>query len=122
VSQDVNISLRIKELRRESSECLSIVFEKPRGLTFEAGDWLDIRFPVPEFPVGKTYSFASAPTEPDLMISFKKGQSPFKKALANVQPGETMLITQYGVMVSSSTEGVKRSSLRVGLALRHSEV
>ncbi len=93
---DLNIVLRVKELRHETSECLSIVFEKPRGLTFAAGDWLDIRFPVPEFPVGKTYSFASAPTEPDLMISFKKGVSPFKKALEKVQPGETMLITQYG--------------------------
>lgn len=96
MSQDLNIVLRVKELRHETSECLSLVFEKPRGLTFEAGDWLDIRFPVPEFSVGKTYSFASAPTEPDLMIAFKKGVSPFKKALANVQPGETMLITQYG--------------------------
>ena len=72
-STDLNIVLRIKELRHETSEYLSIVFEKPRGFTFEAGDWLDIRFPVPEFPVGKTYSFASAPTEPDLMIAFKKG-------------------------------------------------
>jgi ferredoxin-NADP reductase len=96
VSDDLNIVLRIKELRQETSECLSIVFEKPRGFTFEAGDWMDLRFPVPEFPVGKTYSFASSPTEPDLMIIFRKGVSPFKKALANVKPGETMLITQYG--------------------------
>ncbi len=96
MSQDVNIVLSMKELRHETSECLSIVFEKPRGFTFEAGDWLDIRFPGPEFPVGRTYSFASSPTEPDLMIAFKKGMSPFKKALANVRPGDTMLITQYG--------------------------
>jgi ferredoxin-NADP reductase len=93
---DLNIVLNMKELRHESNECLSMVFDKPRGFTFEAGEWMDIRFHVPEFPVGKTYSFASAPTEPDLMISFKKGVSPFKKALENVQPGETMLITQYG--------------------------
>lgn len=96
MNDDLNIVLRIKELRHETSECLSIVFEKPPGLTFEAGDWMDIRFPVPQFPVGKTYSFASAPTEPDLMITFRKGMSPFKKALEHVQPGETMLITQYG--------------------------
>ncbi|GHO60785.1 FAD-dependent oxidoreductase [Ktedonobacter robiniae] len=93
---DLNIVLRVKELKHEASECLSIVFEKPQGLTFKAGDWLDIRFPVPEFPVGRTYSFASAPTESDLMITFTKGVSPFKKALEKVQPGETMLITQYG--------------------------
>lgn len=57
---------------------------------------MDIRFPTPEFPVGRTYSFASSPTEPDLRITFKKGVSPFKKRLENARPGETMLITQYG--------------------------
>lgn len=96
MSEDVNIVLPIKELRHETNECMSIVFERPQGLTFDAGDWMYLRFPVPEFPVGKTYSFASSPTEPDLMITFRKGVSPFKKALENVQPGETMLITQYG--------------------------
>jgi hypothetical protein len=47
VSQDLNIVLKIKELRHETSEYLGLVFEKPRGLTFEAGGWLDIRF----FPI-----------------------------------------------------------------------
>jgi ferredoxin-NADP reductase len=89
VGTDLNIVLHVKELKHEASECLSIVFEKPRGLTFEAGDWLDIRFPVPEFPAGRTYSFASAPTEADLMIAFKKGVSPFKKAL------EKALLTRF---------------------------
>lgn len=93
MDMDLNIVLRMKERRHESRECLSLVFEKPQGLSFAAGDWLDIRFPVPEFPVGRTYSFASAPTEPDVMISFKRGVSPFKRALEKVQPGETMLIT-----------------------------
>jgi ferredoxin-NADP reductase len=57
---------------------------------------MDIRFPVAEFPVGKTYSFASSPTENDILISFKKGVSPFKQALEAVKPGDTLLITQYG--------------------------
>ncbi|MHB8871810.1 MAG: hypothetical protein ACYC5G_05135 [Candidatus Doudnabacteria bacterium] len=93
---DLNIVLRIKELRHEAQDYLSIVFEKPRGFTYEPGNWMDIRFPLPEFPVGKTYSLASSPTEPNLLITFKKGVSKFKKALENVKPGDTMLITRLG--------------------------
>lgn len=93
---DLNIILRIKELRQEAADYFSIVFKKPRGLTFESGNWMDIRFPVPEFPVGRTYSFASSPTDPDILIAFKKGISKFKKTLEAVIPGDIMLITQHG--------------------------
>lgn len=93
---DLNIILKVKELRKEATDYLSIVFERPRGLTYEPGNWMDIRFPVPEFPVGKTYSFVSSPTEPDIMISFRKGISKFKKALETVNPGDIMIITQHG--------------------------
>jgi len=93
---DLNIVLKIKELREEAQDYLSIIFEKPRNFNYQPGDWMDIRFPTSEFPVGKTYSFVSSPTESDLLITFKKGVSKFKKALEIVRPGDTMLITQYG--------------------------
>jgi ferredoxin-NADP reductase len=93
---DLNIVLRIIERREEAPDCLSIRFARPPGVVYQPGDWMDIRFPTPEFPVGRTYSFASSPTEPDLCITFKRGVSPFKRRLALAEPGETMLITQYG--------------------------
>lgn len=93
---DLNIVLKVKELRQEATDYLSIVFERPRELIYEPGNWMDIRFPVPEFPVGKIYSFVSSPTEPDILISFGKGISKFKKALETVNPGDIMLITQHG--------------------------
>ena len=93
---DLNIVLPIIERRDEAPDCLALRFARPPGLTYRPGDWLDIRFPTPEFPVGRTYSFASAPTEPDLQIAFKRGMSPFKRRLEAALPGETMLITQYG--------------------------
>lgn len=93
---DLNIPLHITERREESPDCCSLFFERPAGLTYQPGDWMDIRFPTPEFPVGRTYSFASSPTEADLRITFKQGVSPFKRRLASAEPGETMLITQYG--------------------------
>lgn len=93
---DLNIVLRIIERREEAPDCLSIRFARPPEVGYQPGDWMDIRFPTPEFPVGRTYSFASSPTEPDLCITFKRGVSPFKRRLALADRGETMLITQYG--------------------------
>ena len=93
---DLNIDLIVKELKQETQDYLSIRFERPRSFQYEAGDWMDIRFPISEFPVGRTYSFASSPTEFDLLIAFKRGVSRFKKVLEEVKPGEKMLITQYG--------------------------
>ncbi len=93
---DLNIPLIVKELRREAADYLSIVYEKPRGFTFEPGMWMDIRFLSEELSIGRTYSLSSSPTEPDLMITFKKGITKFKKSMESVEPGDVMLITQYG--------------------------
>ncbi len=93
---DLNIPLTVKALRRESADCWSIVYAKPAGFQFAAGMWMDLRFPEEALAIGRTFSFASAPTEPDLLITFKTGRTPFKQRLAGVQPGEVMLITQYG--------------------------
>ena len=93
---DLNIILRVIGKRQESSDCRSIVFARPQGLSFQAGDWLDIRFLDPDLAVGRTFSFASAPTEADLQITFRIGRTPFKRRLESVVARETILITQYG--------------------------
>jgi ferredoxin-NADP reductase len=93
---DLNIVLRVIKRRAESSDCASVFFTRPRGLVFDAGDWLDIRFLEPELAVGRTYSFSSAPTERDLRITYRRGVSSFKRRLDRVDRGDTMLITQYG--------------------------
>ncbi len=93
---DLNIPLKVKELRKETADYLSIIYETPRDFIFTPGMWMDIRFISEELSIGRTFSFASSPTEPDLTITFKKGVSRFKKSMENVKPGDTMLITQYG--------------------------
>ncbi len=89
---DLNTPLRVKELRAESTGCLSIVFERPIGFTFESGMWMDIRFLSEDLSIGRTYSFSSSPTEADLMITFKRGFTRFKKCMESVKPGDVMLI------------------------------
>lgn len=93
---DLNIPLTVKELRSEAADCLSIVYERPRGFIYESGMWMDVRFLSEELSIGRTFSFSSSPTEPDLMITFKRGISPFKKSMETVEPEDVMLITQYG--------------------------
>lgn len=96
VHKNVNIELTAKLVRQVATSYLSVVFERPANFTFEAGDWMDIELKDTELKGGKTYSFASSPTEPDLYITFREGISPFKRALALVKPGTKLIITQYG--------------------------
>jgi ferredoxin-NADP reductase len=93
--QRVDIELTVKHVRPETPQHLSVVFERPRGFDYQAGDWVDLAF-ADDLRGGRTYSLSSSPTEPDLMITFKEGQSEVKKALANAAEGESMRITAYG--------------------------
>lgn len=92
---DLNVPLIVKN-KYISADYGIIVFEKPRGFIFEPGNWMDIRFLSANLAIGKTYSITSSPTEPDIMIAFKKGMSNFKNELEKTQIGDTMFITQYG--------------------------
>lgn len=75
---------------------VSIYFAHPVGFSYESGDWIDINFPAEQLRGGITYSLSSAPTEPDLAITFRTGISPFKRKLQSVQPGNELYISQYG--------------------------
>jgi ferredoxin-NADP reductase len=103
---DLNIVLRVLERRAESTNAESLFFERPRGFRFDPGDWIDIRFPSLELAVGRTYSISSAPSEPDLRITYRHGVTPFKRALRATEPGDTLLITQFG------SNGFKRDPRR----------
>lgn len=93
--QYVDIELTVKEVRAETPQHLSVIYERPRGFDYEPGDWVDLSFGT-ELRGGRTYSLSSAPTEPDLMITFKEGLSEFKRTLAGSTPGDTARITAYG--------------------------
>ncbi|HSX68998.1 FAD-dependent oxidoreductase [Nocardioides sp.] len=94
--QNVDIPLVVAERRQENADHLTLVFQRPPRFGFEAGDWVDLEIPGQDLAGGKTYSFSSSPGEPDLAITFKVGQSPFKRALQEAQPGDAMRMTAYG--------------------------
>lgn len=110
----VNLSLTVKDLRPETPHYFSVVFERPRGFTFQAGDWMDLALPPADIPGGRTYSFSSSPTEPDLVITLRQGVSPIKRALAGLQPGDRLLMTQYGNAYDFHLKQHKASTLIAG--------
>lgn len=88
--------LVVTKVQPETSGYRSLFFARPRGFSFEPGDWMDVNLPANQPPGGTTYSFASAPSEPELRITFRDGQSPFKQALQAAQPGDRFIIAEYG--------------------------
>lgn len=96
VYKNAHIKLVVKQLKQNNAHCKSIVFKRPSGFNYEAGDWVDIDFADTSDKGGKTYSFSSSPTETELVISFRRGISPFKKMLQTAQPGNEMYVSQYG--------------------------
>lgn len=86
--------LVIKEHRTETDEYSSILFIKPKNFSFILGECFSFRFPGESS--SKVFSFASSPTEDTIIISYKKGISPFKKRLQDLRVNDTIEISQYG--------------------------
>jgi ferredoxin-NADP reductase len=93
-----NQHIELIALRNEGEQpgYRSVYFARPINFTFEAGDWIDIRFEGRKLNGGITYSISSSPTESDIRISFREGISEFKKALQSIQTGERLFVSQYG--------------------------
>ncbi|OGL23618.1 hypothetical protein A2791_02140 [Candidatus Saccharibacteria bacterium RIFCSPHIGHO2_01_FULL_46_30] len=96
VTKDQHIKLIVKTLKREVLDYWTVVFDRPPGFIFEAGDWIDIEFDQGPLKGGKTYSISSSPTEADIQITFRAGLSELKRALKDVRPGDELYISQYG--------------------------
>lgn len=96
VTKDQSIAIITKNTERLPVGYRSVTFERPRGFIFQSGDWIDIEQKGFSLSGGKTYSIASSPTEVDITIVFREGQSERKRLLQNLAPGDTLCITQYG--------------------------
>lgn len=81
--------LKVIQKKDESNNSFSLIFEKPKDFIFYPGQYLDIKLPVKD-PNGNTRAFtiSSSPTEEFLMITPKKGISPFKKYLESLKEGD----------------------------------
>lgn len=96
VTKNQHISLVVKKLQHEVLDYWSIIFTRPVGFVFNAGDWIDLEFKEGTLKGGKTYSLSSSPTETDIVITFREGLSEIKRTLQSVKPGDELYISQYG--------------------------
>lgn len=106
----------IKLIKKEivAKNTMSFYFTKPAGFTYAAGQYADFTLINPpetdDEGDKRTFSFASAPFEPDLMITTRLRATAFKRTLKNLSEGsELELDGPYGSFVlpkDSSTPAV----------------
>lgn len=90
--------MKLKVIKKiiSTPNSFSLIFEKPKGFAFYPGQYLDIKLPVND-PNGDTksgstraFTISSSPTEDFLIITPKKGISPFKKFMENLKAGDSV--------------------------------
>lgn len=96
VTKDQHIKLTVKTLEYNVLDYWTVVFDRPVGFVFEAGDWIDIEFSNGPLKGGKTYSISSSPSEIYIKITFREGLSELKRTLLNIKPNDELYISQYG--------------------------
>ncbi len=92
--------LRIKEIRKETPECVSVLFDVPEELKndfqFKQGQSLTMRTLINGEEVRRTYSICSSPLEKEWRVAIKKVEGGLFSAFANEQlrKGDTLEVMQ----------------------------
>ena len=81
--------LRIKEIRKETPECVSVLFEIPEPLKkdfrFKQGQSLTMRTTIGNEEVRRTYSICSSPLDDEVRVAIKKVEGGLFSGFANDQ-------------------------------------
>lgn len=92
--------LRIKEIRKETADCVSVVFDIPEALKtnfqFKQGQSLTMRAMINNEEVRRTYSICSSPLDNECRIAVKKVEGGLFSTFANEQlkKGDTLDVMQ----------------------------
>src|SRR5262245_22567365 len=80
-------SLRIKEIRRETAECVSVAFDVPEQLSgafqFSQGQSLTMRATINGEEVRRTYSICSSPLDHEWRVAIKRVEGGLFSSFAN---------------------------------------
>jgi ring-1,2-phenylacetyl-CoA epoxidase subunit PaaE len=81
--------LRIKEVRKETADCVSILFDVPQELQnifqFKQGQSLTMRANINNEEVRRTYSICSSPLDKELRVAIKKVDGGLFSSFANLE-------------------------------------
>lgn len=87
--------LTVTRIKKETEEYQSVFFTKPQDFSYKPGGVFDLYFP--DKPSDKRiFSFASSPTENEIMIGYRVGTSDFKRRLQTIQIGDEIEIRYIG--------------------------
>jgi ring-1,2-phenylacetyl-CoA epoxidase subunit PaaE len=82
-------SLKVKEVKKETSDCVSVLFDVPENLkeefNFTQGQSLTMRATINGEEVRRTYSICSSPLEHQLKVAIKKVEGGLFSNFANEQ-------------------------------------
>ena len=82
-------ALKVKEVRKETSDCVSVLFDVPENLkeefNFTQGQSLTMRATINGEEVRRTYSICSSPLEQQLKVAIKKVDGGLFSSFANEQ-------------------------------------
>src|SRR5688572_32724587 len=81
--------LRVKEVRQETTECISVVFDVPEDLRknfhYKQGQSLTMRTTINNEEVRRTYSICSSPIDNEWRVAIKKVEGGLFSGFANQQ-------------------------------------
>lgn len=92
----VSYEVALKAKRQIADQTFAFVFEKPPDFQFRAGQHARVTLIAPSetdaMGNSRFLSFASSPDEPDLVWAMRMTDTPYKRALGNMQPGAKVLM------------------------------
>src|SRR3990170_8769108 len=110
--------LRIKEIRKETPECVSVVFEIPENLKksfqFKQGQSLTMRTSIGNEEVRRTYSICSSPFDNEVRVAIKKVDGGLFSSFANegLKKGDTLEVMEpVGKFYTDLQPGQKKNYL-----------
>jgi len=107
--------LKVKEVRRETSECVSVSFDVPENLkdsfAFTPGQYLTLRKVIDGQEIRRSYSICAAPVDDELRVAVKKvDQGKFSGyANSSLQPGDELEVMPPLGKFTSRREGATGS-------------
>jgi glycine betaine catabolism B len=99
VSPQGRVVLTVERIEQAAGNAYDFIFRPDRALAFDAGQYLEWTLPVrrPDDRGNRRYfTIASAPTDPNIRlgVKFSAAGSAFKRSLAELRPGATMIASQ----------------------------
>lgn len=88
--------ITLKHIQPQAGSAVTFVFEPTEPVAWQAGNSFHLEVPGDYAPIEHTFTISSAPTEKVIAITTRPSDSPFKRNLFGLAPGDTLQATAFG--------------------------